>query len=385
MKTVTNTISEKLFLGGLPEGFLFGAGVSGHQVEGGNVHSDWWYAEQQGQLPVSGVAADFYNRYETDFALAAQMGFNVFRIAIEWSRIEPEEGKIDMESVEHYRRMLQSIKRHGLVRMVTLQHFTLPQWVAAKGGWENPDIARWLGTYAGVVAELLGEEIDIFFTINEPEVVLLMSYVRGLHPPFKKNVFLVPRVLRNILASHRSMYEQVKKRLPSAQVGIVKNNVFYEPYYSTVFDRAVVRALSYVGNEYILEKILDHLDIIGLNYYFFDSVSVRGRTTKKACKNDMGWRTYPKGLYYLLKQIGKYKKPIYITENGIANARDDMRQRFIAEHVHWALQARKEGVDVRGYVYWSFLDTYEWHDGYGLKFGLVEVNFETQMRRRRNV
>ncbi len=371
----------------LPKGFLLGASSSAHQVEGNNTNNDWWHYEQAELLPKSGVAADHYNRYQEDFGLAKQMGLNAMRISVEWSRIEPEEGHFDHKEIEHYRAVLLSLKKLRLTRMVTLHHFTLPWWVAKQGGFQNKKTIVHFTSFAKFVAEQLGTEVDLWCTINEPEIFSLLGYMRGWWPPFKKSPLAMWQTLSHLIAAHKAAYRAIKSALPSAQIGIVKNNVYYEPARpQNILDRAVVNFSNKFTNEYILNRVKDQLDFIGLNYYFYHTLrfhpfKLYEQVNREGPKSDMGWRTYPNGLYFLLKGLAKYGKPIYVTENGIANARDDMRKNFITEHLAAAAKALAEGVDVRGYFYWSLTDTYEWHDGFNPKFGLVEIDFNTEERR----
>ncbi|HEX5430215.1 MAG TPA: glycoside hydrolase family 1 protein [Patescibacteria group bacterium] len=388
----------------LPPGFLLGAATSAHQVEGDNINSDWWAAEQKGLVPKSGLACDHYHKYEEDFEIAHGLGLNAFRISIEWARIEPAEGQFETREVEHYRKVLQAMKKQGLKRMVTLWHFSLPAWVAEKGGFENPQIIEAFARYAWFVANNLGDEIDLWCTINEPEVYVGQSYNQGKWPPFKSNYILLLRVLSHLAAAHKKAYDAIKQVLPKAQVGLAKNNMYYEPYHKgSPFDRALVWISKQISNHYFLDRINNKLDFIGLNYYFYklmklsfpggfvdlnkNFVNQPGGPLENQ-KSDMGWRTFPEGIYHVLRDLKKYRKPIYITENGIANARDDMRSEFILEHLRWTAKAISEGSDVRGYFYWSLIDNYEWADGYGPLFGLVEVNRETlerKVRRSANV
>ncbi len=371
----------------LPQGFLLGAASAAHQVEGGNTHNNWWFYEQEGRLPQSGQAADHYHRYEEDFRLAHDIGLNLMRISIEWSRIEPIEGQFDQAEIRHYRLVLQSMKAHGLTRMVTLFHWTLPLWLAEQGGWENSRAVEWFSRFSQLVAKELGSEIDLWITINEPEVYSLMSYSYGLHPPFQKSLPRMIKIIHRLIRAHKASYQAIKNILPQAQIGLAKNNVYYDAYTKGAFNQLAVTISNYITNFYILDRVKNYKDFIGLNYYFYHSLQFRltkGWQVKNQAgpKSDMGWRTYPQGVYYLVKDLyRRYGRPIYITENGIANAHDDMRARFIAEHLQALSQAIVEGVDVRGYCYWSLTDTYEWHDGYGPKFGLIEINFETLERR----
>lgn len=371
----------------LPSSFLYGASSSSHQVEGNNFHNDWWYEEQNGKLPESNLATDHFNKYSEDFSLAKQIGLNTMRVSIEWSRIEPEQGHFNLEAVEHYRKVLQEMKSHGLTRIVTLLHFTLPLWLYHQGGFGNNESVSAFSRYAKFIAEQLGTEIDLWNTINEPEVYTYMSSLKGIWPPFSKNPLRAFSVFSNLAKAHNSAYKEIKKVLQNAQIGFAKNNVYNEAYKpNSWLDQTAVNLNNWFGNYWFLNKTKNNLDFIGLNYYFYHSltVSLKGIEQKNldGPKSDMGWRTYPKGIFHLLTDLAhKYKKPIYITENGIANARDDMRQDFIREHLYWTSKAIEQGADVRGYFYWSLTDTYEWQDGYGPKFGLIEVNFETQERK----
>ncbi|MBX4204855.1 MAG: glycoside hydrolase family 1 protein [Candidatus Doudnabacteria bacterium] len=382
----------------LPKGFLIGAATSAHQVEGNNTNNDWWHAEQAGKVPKSGQATDHYHKYEEDFTIAQDIGLNAFRISIAWSRIEPQEGQWDNQEVEHYRKVLQSMKAHGLTRMVTLWHFAMPQWLADKGGFESSHAIEAFARYAAFVAQNLGDEIDLWCTVNEPELYAGMGYNKGKWPPFKHSVFGTLVVIKNIIQAHKKAYKAIKQVRPEAKIGVAKNSVYYEPYRrNNILDQIIVWVSNTFGNHYFLERIVHELDFIGINYYFYNLMSFslpdgvremnfnflknRPEDKPEVMRSDMGWRTYPKGLYHVLLDLKKFNKPIYITENGIANARDDMRKDFIREHLRWVARAIRGGADVRGYFYWSLIDNYEWADGYGPLFGLVEINRETLERK----
>ena len=370
----------------IPEGFLLGAATSAHQIEGDNFNSDWWFEEEKGNLPKSGKACDHYNRYEEDFAIARDIGLNAFRISIEWSRIEPLENQWNRVAIEHYKKVLLCMKKMGLKRMVTLHHFTLPQWLAEKGGFITNDGIQAFARFAWFVAQNLGDEIDIWCTINEPEVYMSQSYVIKKWPPFKSNLLLGVRVYFNLTKAHIEAYKSIKQTLPNAVVGIVKNNVYYEPDQNSFLNKLVCKVADYFGNRWFLNRIQFHTDFIGLNYYFTRVLKLSWKFVETVNnddrpKSDMGWQTFSEGIYHVLTGLKRYKKPVYITENGIANARDDMRKDYIRQHLAWALKAKSEGVDLQGYFYWSLVDNYEWADGYNPRFGLVEINYDTQERK----
>jgi beta-glucosidase len=371
----------------IPNGFMIGAASAAHQVEGGNTNSDWWHAEQQGRLPKSGVAADHYNRFNEDFSIAESIGLDAMRIGIEWARIEPREGEIDQAAVRHYREVLNSMEKHHLAPVITLFHNTLPQWVLEKGGVLWGGFTKAFAKFAELMVKEFGQEVKYWITINEPEMYARLPYLKGIRPPFHKNIFQLVYVFWKLAQIHNSVYAVMKKTAPDILVSVAKNNVHFEAYRPQNFlDQLTVAVSHYFTNSYFLNRIKNHIDFIGLNYYFyntltFDFVGGARHMNNEGPRSDMGWRTYPEGIYHVLKDLQQYQKPILITENGIANARDDMRRRFIKEHIMWALKAREEGVDVRGYFYWSLTDTYEWEDGFNPKFGLVEINFENQQRR----
>jgi beta-glucosidase len=371
----------------IPHGFLIGAASAAHQVEGNNIHSDWWQAEQQGRLPKSGAAADHYNQFNEDFGIAESIGLNAMRIGIEWARIEPRERQIDQSAIKHYREVLRSMEHHHLTPVVTLFHNTLPDWVLQKGGVMWSGFTGAFARFAELMVHEFGSEVKYWITINEPEMYARLPYLKGLRPPFHKNPFELVFVFWKLARIHNTVYEAMKKAAPNILVSVAKNNVHFEAYRPhNIFDRIIVAISHYFTNSFFLNRIKNHIDFIGLNYYFyntltFDFVGGARHMNNEGPRSDMGWRTYPEGIYHVLKDLQRYKKPILITENGIANAHDEMRRRYIKEHIAWSLKARDEGVDVRGYFYWSLTDTYEWEDGFNPKFGLVEINFDTQQRR----
>ncbi len=383
-----------------PSGFLLGAASAAHQVEGNNTASDWWYWEQQGRLPKSGVACDHYNKFDEDFGIAQDIGLNAMRISIEWARIEPTEGKWSASAVEHYKKVLLSMKAHGLTRIVTLWHWTLPKWLADKGGLETKEGVEAFARYTWFVAQNLGKEIDFWITLNEPEVYALASYKRGQHPPFKTSTYLSWRVTGNLIEAHRASYKAIKQALGDVPVGISKNSAYFEAFRK---NNLADRFLAFFAKQldyYILEKIQDKMDFIGLNYYFynrlkfdwkkgyiemnhnFDSNQLSLEDANE--RSDMGWFLYPEGIYHTLKSLKKFNKPIYVTENGLADALDSRRPKFLRDILTWIMKAIKDGVNVKGYLHWTLTDNYEWHNGFGPRFGLVEMDYVTQARKVRS-
>ena len=376
-----------------PPGFLLGAASSAHQSEGDNTNSDWWHYESLGRLPKSGQASDHYNRYEQDFELAHSIGLNAMRISIEWARIEPEAGRWNSQAIEHYKKVLKAMKEQGLTRVVTLWHWTLPQWAAKRGGFENPEIVEAFARYAWFVAQNLGTEIEQWITLNEPELYALNSYKRGVRPPFVRSAYSTWRVLENLIEAHRRAVRAIKEALGQVPVGLAKNSPYFAPYRKYhVLDRLATITAN-LFNLYFLEKIEKQLDFIGLNFYTRQLLKFDWRQGAVDMDNaraamepgdlqhsDMGWFLFPEGIYHVLKILRKFKKPIYITENGLADAADTRRRKFILETLEWVKKAMAEGADVKGYFYWSLTDNYEWESGFGPRFGLAEVDYATQAR-----
>jgi beta-glucosidase len=367
-----------------PEGFLWGAATASYQVEGGIYNNDWAKAAEDGRIMPAGKSTDHYNRYKEDLDIAKSLGHNAHRISIEWARIEPEEGKFDKKEIDHYRDVIKAMKERGITPLITLWHFTLPLWFTNKGGFANKDSHSFFSRYCQHVVDELHEEGIIWTTMNEPIVWSTMSYLWGQWPPFelfKTGVFF--RVIRNLIKSHKHAYEQIKKEKPTASVGIVKNNMYmhvskYSKWNPFLHINKVVN--DYFWNRYFMNKVKDHIDTIGLNYYFHTEFGKK----EKYVKNDMGWDLYPEGITHVLNDLKRFKKPIYITEAGIADEKDYFRAEYIKDLIVAINRAIEKGADVRGYMYWSLLDNYEWVFAYSKKFGLVEVDLKTFERKIRD-
>ncbi|TAK96309.1 glycoside hydrolase family 1 protein [Patescibacteria group bacterium] len=391
-----------------PDGFLWGASNSAYQIEGGCVNnwSEWekvnagrlakeargkWQLWQQEQFPemfeaqnyISGRACDHYNLYEKDFDSAKELGHNAHRFSLEWSRIEPEEGKFSPEGIEHYRKVLQALRVRGIEPMVTLWHWTNPLWLEKKGGCESRDFAPALARYAQYAVEQLGDLAEFWVTLNEPTAVLAMAYVKGVWPPQKKNPVAVWRVYRHLARAHNLAYDAMHSVSEKFQVGFSHNMFYYEPNnHRSWLDRALVRVIEYFANERFFRMTPGKHDFIGLQYYFHSRFKFPGLLRNDNLDlNDLAWEIYPEGIYHLLKGLQKYNLPIYITENGLADKTDARREKFIKDHLAQVHRAIQEGVNVRGYLYWSLLDNFEWDKGFWPRFGLVAVDYQTLERK----
>jgi len=346
-----------------PKNFLWGSATAAYQVEGNNINSDWEkYPPKKGHGP-AGRACDHYNRFNKDFDLAKQLNQNAHRLSIEWARIEPKQGEFSQKEIEHYREVLKALKQRGFKIMLTLHHFTLPCWFADMGGFAKRKNLIYFQRYAEKVLDEYKDLVDFWITINEPMIFSWQGYCPGIWPPEKRSVFLYLKISNNLTKVHKKVYNSFHKQ--GVLVGIAKNCTYFPPLF---------RFIGLWQNHWFLKRIKNYQDFIGLNYYSPYKIK-----TKKI--SDMGWSIYPKGIYFLLKSLKKYNKPIYITENGIADADDSRRKDFIETHLEQVHRAIEQGADVRGYFYWSLMDNFEWADGYGQRFGLIEVNYNTMARK----
>lgn len=367
---------------------MYGAATSAHQVEGNNVHSDWWAWEQHApNFPKSGQAADHWNRYKEDFALAKSLGHTAHRISIEWSRIEPSPGKWNRQAMNHYRDVLQELRRLGLATFVTLHHFTNPQWLVEQGAWENPRTPELFDRYVRYVAQHLAGLVDVWITINEPMVYATQSYWQAMWPPGKHSFSSMMRVVRYMARAHRIAYRTLQNVTPGIPVGFAKHLVAYVPeHIGQLDDRLAARLEDWWFNHRFFSLTRGTYDFIGVNYYFTRKLRVHvfppmfrklpwsGKTT------DQGWPIAPHGLTHVLLELKRYNKPIYVTENGLADAVDSRRADYLRDHLRAVEKAQAQGVDVRGYLHWSLLDNFEWADGFEARFGLIEVNYKTMER-----
>ena len=402
-----------------PRNFLWGSATSSHQVEGNNIHNDWWEWEQSGRvLEQSGKACDHWNRFHEDFKLAKSLHHNAHRFSVEWSRIEPREGEFSEEALSHYREVIRSLRSNGLEPIVTLHHFTIPLWLAKQGGWVSDRTPELFARFVRKVAESIGEGIRYWITINEPEVYIFKSYLMGEWPPGERSYEKVYRVAAHLLKAHVLAYDVIQSvaetfHRSKTQVGIAKHVAVFTPCYhnswgdrlsawlrNLMFNHLFIKALVkgrilYPGFFNIRLPGAQTLDFIGLNYYTRDFVHNKGfripgifgdvctskHHSDSGKKNFLSWEIYPKGLFHLVKDFSKYRLPILISENGICTDYDKERWEFIQGHLRELARAIEWGAPVIGYLYWSLLDNFEWAEGFSPRFGLVEVDYATQARK----
>jgi beta-glucosidase len=378
-----------------PEGFLWGTSTSAYQIEGG-IENDWkvWEMSKKRRMDlvrhgeqlynyVCDKASDSYNRYEEDFDLAKSMNNNSIRFGIEWARIEPKKGVWNVDEIEHYRKVLEAAKSRGLKVVLTLWHWTNPVWLAEEKGWAGKSAVECYSNYVDLVIKEFGVYVDYWVTLNEPMVHVVNGYLTKKFPPNKRKPIQAIKVFNNLVQAHNNAYDQIHDHFPEAKVSITKlTNNFERAHKWNLIEIVLEKIFHWYWNDRFLKKISKHLDYIGLDYYFHDRIVWYPPFKKNINKEttDMGWEIYPKGIYNVLKYLDKYKLPIIILENGLADSVDRHRRDFIIDHLLYVHKAIEEGVDVRGYFHWSLIDNFEWAAGFKPKFGLHKVDRSTMER-----
>ncbi len=362
-----------------PEGFLFGSATAAHQVEGGqdNDWSDW--ERKKGHVSDdsdSSLAADSWNKWREDVDLLKKTNQNAYRFSIEWSRIEPQKGVFDQASIKHYREILLELKKQKISSMVTLFHFTLPKWFSDIGGFSNRLSVYYFSRFAEKLGQEFGKIVDYWVTINEPQTYLLCGYVLGNHCPGKRDLLKAYfNVRKNLEAAHIAAYRKMKP-IVTAPIGIVEHLLALEPLVPRFLNNIWVKATHFFTTHIFIKPIINSADFIGINYYMKFKLQFWYPHVQKASKvlNDYGWGINQEGLSQVISECKKWKKPIFITENGVADSDDIYRKDFIKEALENISEAIKNGADVRGYFHWSLLDNFEWSKGYSMKFGLFTID-----------
>lgn len=398
--------------------FLMGSATSATQIEGGDQNNSWYrWCQIPGHIRDGSScirADDHWNRYIQDIQLMKELHPDVYRMGIEWSRIEPEQGRFSQTAIRHYRDEISLLLQNNIKPLVTLHHFTNPLWFEDLGGWESPDAAALFIRFTRFVVNELGDLVNEWVTINEPNVFLINGYERGIWPPGKKNIFAMLKAFRNIIIAHVQSYREihrirVERNFPGQTlVGAAYHLRIFDPLHDKLRNAIPARLIQYLSQDLFLEGMGygkfsfplgfgnyplgkgKYYDFLGINYYTRDIVNLAfepanmfGRLTvkKNAPCNDLGWEIYPEGLYRLCKMVyQKYQAPIFITENGICDAHDSQRARFIYDHLQQVSLLHQEGIPVERYYYWSLIDNFEWAEGESGRFGLVANDFETQQR-----
>lgn len=400
-----------------PPGFIFGTATSAHQVEGDNDANDWWDWEQQPNRirdgTRSGRAAEWWQgRAEADFERAAGLGQNAHRLSIEWSRLEPEPGHFDDSAFDRYLAMLKSAHTQGLCILLTLNHFTLPRWLSARGSWLAAEAPSLFARFAERVARRLGSHVDLWATLNEPNVLAYMAYAGTAWPPGLGNVDAARRALSAMLDAHARSYAAIHAVLRDAKVGIVLSCPVFDGASDAVADRLVAatqrwcfsgavlhalqsgRLLPPLGFGQSLPGLARSFDYVGVNFYgryqvAFDLRAARELFGRRLTEHTVHteWTDWgepcPAAFTRELLRLAALGAPLYVTENGVMDAEDHLRQGYLSDHVGAVHAAIHSGADVRGYFHWSLIDNFEWAEGWSAHFGLYALDRETQARRLR--
>jgi beta-glucosidase len=421
-----------------PDGFLWGAATSAYQIEGspladGAGPSIWHrFAHTPGRTAhgeTGDVACDHYRRFQSDVELMQSLGLNAYRFSISWSRIFPcGTGQVNQAGLDFYSRLVDSLLAAGIRPSVTLYHWDLPAALDDRGGWLNPDIAKWFGDYATTMYRALDDRVPMWATLNEPWVVTDGGYLHGVLAPGHRNLFEAPIAAHNLLRAHGTAV-QAYRAAGKNQIGMVVN---LEPKYPASQSpedlAATARAEAYMNRQYLdpvllgshpaelqevfgtawpanaddeLPLMSQPIDFLGINYYLRGVTRYDPDVLPLKSSNvpqpqhpvaQTGWEMYAPALTRVLLWVKeRYPAiPLYLTENGVAVydaphtldgvVEDPLRVWYYREHLKAANTAIKHGVDLRGYFAWSLLDNYEWSLGYSKRFGIVHVDFETQER-----
>jgi beta-glucosidase len=368
-----------------PDGFEWGVATAAHQIEGGNWNNDWWAFEHAEGTPCaepSGDACDSYHRYEEDADLVASLGFGSYRFSVEWSRIEPEDGEISRAALDHYRRCCGALRERGVAPVVTFHHFTTPRWLAREGGWERPETARRFARFCETTAGALSGLMAQACTINEPNIVTWCGWLLGIFPPGKQaDRDGRDRAAAAMIEAHRLAVDAVRSAAPGVPVGLTLS---MSEYVAVDGGEERLRRIRRRMEDVFLEAT-EGDDFVGVQTYSRSRIGPDGRVGPEEGVPvlPMGYELWPRALEATLRRASEVtggRVPLRVTENGIGTDDDAQRIGFVREALAGVLRAIRDGIDVRGYTYWSLLDNFEWALGYGPRFGLVSVDRRTFRR-----
>ena len=406
-----------------PEGFLWGVSTAAHQFEGGNDANQWTTWERCGGIKTSefsGAACAWWNNAERDFDLARQLGVNALRLSVEWSRIEPQPGIYTRSAFERYREILKALHKRNIVPIVSFHHFTHPRWVENEGGFQARGTIAHFEAFARRVVTELGDLCSHWVTFNEPNVYAALGYVLGEFPPGRRgDIRSALGVMRGFARAHARAYHAIHELQPHAQVGWAHNFVVFTPADpARSLDRWVTALVNELFNESFIRLVdprklpiflrvlhgelpeaKSTFDFVGLNVYsrfhvafdprLFSQMFARVYVPPDVPQGDHGaeqpyGEAYPGAIRFAVERVAKLGKPIYILENGVPDAQDRIRPWLIVNALRELHDLVREGKDIRGYFHWSLTDNFEWSEGWGLRFGLAELERETQKRTIRN-
>ncbi|MGH9028687.1 MAG: glycoside hydrolase family 1 protein [Acidimicrobiales bacterium] len=360
-----------------PDGFLWGTATAAHQIEGQNVNNDWWAYEHERDTPCvcsSGDACDSWHRWSEDVDLVESLGFGAYRFSLEWSRIEPAEGEWSKATLDHYREMCARCREKGLVPIVTFNHFTIPSWLAARGGWESTDAPERFGLFCERATGQLGDLVGWACTLNEPNIVSAMGYRYAVFPPRVSDPARSEAVSAALCRAHRLGVEALRAGPGEFPVGLTLS---MSDYQAVDGGEAQVETIRHHAEDVFLEAT-DGDDFVGVQNYSRTRIGPSGplRPEKGVERTQMGYEVWPQALEATIRRAAEVTggTPVLVTENGIGTLDDSQRIAFVGDALQGVRRCIGDGIDVRGYIYWSLLDNFEWVLGYGPTFGLVEVD-----------
>jgi beta-glucosidase len=383
-----------------PDGFIWGTATAAHQVEGNNTNSDFWAMEHTPGGPFrepSGDACDHYRLFREDIRLLRELGFNAYRFSIEWARVEPEPGFVSKAALRHYADVLAACHENGLTPIVTLHHFTSPRWLMKLGGWEGAETPARFAAYSRAVMEELGSLIPYVCTINEANIpTLFRLFARGsnvskewlracardLSTTFERFKPLLyagsERGQRTIMAAHEQARAAIKSVRPRALVGVT--HALQQIEAAPGGESRAAALWAQLFESYLPSMVGD--DFAGVQNYSRTRVGPDGAIPLPADaeRTQMGYEYCPEALEGVIRAVAKAGIPMIVTENGVATDDDSRRVEFIRRALAGVQRCLADGLDVRGYVYWSALDNFEWMSGYPPTFGLIAVDRDTQTR-----
>ena len=376
-----------------------GVATAATQIEGGNQNNSFYeFSLIKGRIKddtTPFVADQHYRKYMLDTQLMSEMHIQVYRMSIEWARIEPKLGEFDKIAMQHYIDEIMGLNLKGIKVLVTLHHFSNPIWFEKKKAFLDKNNNKYFEEYVDYVSRNLSGVAREFCTINEPNIYAFTSYVKGIWPPAHKSVKEAKIVMRNLAHCHVEAYKIIHKNIPDCKVGFANHLVYFDPKskrnifdvmeaksITSMFQDSIMKAMAYGKRTRFLgsigEKNGKYFDFIGINYYLRSVVHKRKVTTDvNAVTNDLGWEIYPEGLRKLCEKEHKiFKSDIYVTENGTCDSKDEFRSKYIYDHI----KAISDLEFVKAYYHWTFIDNWEWAEGQTAKFGLVDLDYKSQKR-----
>jgi beta-glucosidase len=370
-----------------PEDFVFGTSTAATQIETAFEHDWQGFKSRDGNI--FDRTTDHELRFAEDAVIIASLAPS-YRMGLMWSRLQRQPfGEFDQETSKHYHNFLQDLKNKKVSIMMVLHHFTNPLWFSKIGGWEKEEnISLWID-FAKKVVDEFGQYVSYWNTFNEPNVYASYGWITGFFPPFKNNPLTAGKVVKNMGIAHDRVYDYIKSKYPAQPVGISHNATIFTS--ENLLGWFPARLSDWWFMEYVPSHF-EKVDFFGMSYYTrisHDPLPINHLETPEKLKalgrkHDDLWEYHPEGLRTCLDRYwSKYKKPIIITENGVCDESDFLRLQAIQDYAQIVHQAIKDGIDIKGYYFWSAWDNFEWHLGPSMRFGLYECDPVTKERLRR--